>query len=165
MSAEERGKVIKLQKGADLDFAFGILSVIHNCMTAIKEGKMIRREQAVAAAQRKSAVPEAEVETRAKEAKGEEAFEEPEISFQDAFAKLKPIYSNAGKEEQIEKERFDGSSVTVLASTFEQGSPEEKEEWRSKLSGREEEVNYLKAALRYWYSNDWYGSEKRKKPA
>jgi len=26
-------------------------------------------------------------------------------------------------------------------------------------------MSYLKAALRYWYSQDVYGSEKRKKPA
>ncbi len=162
MAAEGSGKVVKLQKGVDLDFAFGIVNVLHNCMTAIKEGKMVPREQAVAEAARKKAEPGVEAED---EKKAEEVIEEPEIRFKDAFAELKPIYSDAGQEEVVEKERFDGSSVKVLGSTFETGTPEEKEEWRSKLTGREEEVKYLKSALRYWYSNDWYGSERRKKPA
>jgi hypothetical protein len=52
-----------------------------------------------------------------------------------------------------------------LGSTFEPGIPTGKEDWRVKLTGREDEVKYLKTGLRYWYSDDWYGSERRKKPA
>lgn len=33
-------------------------------------------------------------------------------------------------------------------------------DWKEKLTTRSEKIKYLKAALRYWYSNDWYGSEK-----
>ena len=162
MSVEEKGTEAKRPKGVDPDFAFGIVNVLYNCMTAIKEGKMIPREQAVAVAERKTA----ELEVKAADGKGaEDVIVESEISFKDAFAELKPLPSDAGQEEVIEKERFDGSTVKVLASTFEPGRPEEKEEWRSKLTGREDEIKYLKTGLRYWYSDDWYGSEKRKKPA
>lgn len=37
--------------------------------------------------------------------------------------------------------------------------------WWLKLRSREEKLSYLETANRYWYSNDWYGSEKRKGPA
>lgn len=65
------------------------------------------------------------------------------------------------------KKMANGTEVTVLAETFEQGKPEAKElgRWRQKLSSRDEKLKYLKTAERYWYSNDWYGSEKRKNPA
>ncbi|MCX7966026.1 MAG: hypothetical protein N2596_05320 [Syntrophorhabdaceae bacterium] len=32
--------------------------------------------------------------------------------------------------------------------------------WMEKLKTRDEKFNYLKTALRYWYSKEWYGSEK-----
>ena len=69
-------------------------------------------------------------------------------------------------EYQIEKKNApEWGEVEVLGATFEPGVPTEKEEWRVKLTGREDEVKYLKTGLRYWYSDDWYGSERRKKPA
>jgi hypothetical protein len=68
-------------------------------------------------------------------------------------------------EKYIEKERFDGTKVKILAETYEPGIPEEKIDWRSKLKSREEKMAYLKTGERYWYSDDWYGSEKRKNPA
>ena len=37
--------------------------------------------------------------------------------------------------------------------------------WREKINNREEMLKYLKTADRYWYSDDWFGSEKRKNPA
>ena len=37
--------------------------------------------------------------------------------------------------------------------------------WRKKLAGREEMLKYLQTGERYWYSDDWFGSEKRKTPA
>jgi len=146
-----------IPKEVDFDTAYAVLTVLYQYMTDIKEGKIIPREQAVA--ESKAAVKEEVQEVK------EEFIEEPEISFKDAFAELKPIPSDAGQEEVIEKELFDGSSVKVLGATFEPGTPEEREAWRSKLTGREDEVKYLKSALRYWYSDDWYGSERRKKPA
>ena len=39
------------------------------------------------------------------------------------------------------------------------------DKWREKLRNREEMLKYLKTAERYWFSDDWYGSEKRKTPA
>jgi hypothetical protein len=64
-----------------------------------------------------------------------------------------------------EKENFEGKKVKVLGSTYETGTAEGSCDWRAKLETRDEKVNYLKSALRYWYSKDWYGSEKRKQEA
>lgn len=35
-------------------------------------------------------------------------------------------------------------------------------DWKEKLITREERIKYLKTALRYWYSSEWYGSERQK---
>ena len=64
-----------------------------------------------------------------------------------------------------EKENFEGKKVKVLGATYEAGKPEERDDWRAKLQTRDEMVNYLKSAVRYWYSKEWYGSEKRKQEA
>ena len=58
-------------------------------------------------------------------------------------------------------------SVEVLGATFEAGKPggEESGKWRQKLQSRKDKLKYLETAERYWYSKEWYGSEKRKKPA
>ncbi|MBI2868759.1 MAG: hypothetical protein HYX96_02910 [Chloroflexi bacterium] len=52
-------------------------------------------------------------------------------------------------------------------ATFEPGKPEEKSlgHWREKLQNRDEKLKYLQSAERYFYSKDWFGSEKRKNPA
>jgi len=57
--------------------------------------------------------------------------------------------------------------VEVLGATFEEGRPEGEElgKWRQKLESREEKLKYLRNGERYWYGEDWYGSEKRKNPA
>ncbi len=57
--------------------------------------------------------------------------------------------------------------VEVLGATYEKGKPqgEEMGRWRQKLESRDLKLKYLETAERYWYSNDWYGSEKRKTPA
>lgn len=34
--------------------------------------------------------------------------------------------------------------------------------WWLKLRSRKERLQYLETAERYWYSSDWYGSEKGK---
>ena len=64
-----------------------------------------------------------------------------------------------------EKESFDGKMIKVLGETYEEGKPAEKNDWREKLGSKEDRINYLKTALRYWYSKDWFGSEKRKQEA
>lgn len=61
-----------------------------------------------------------------------------------------------------DKEDFQGRVVKVLASTYDQGKPDSPGDWRGKLSSAGEALDYLKTALRYWYSDEWYGSEKRK---
>ncbi|MFH0942381.1 MAG: hypothetical protein V1823_05125 [Chloroflexota bacterium] len=65
------------------------------------------------------------------------------------------------------KRMANGSEVSVLSETYEKGKPDSKDlgRWRQKLSTRDEKLKYLKTAERYWYSDDWYGSEKRKNPA
>ena len=153
---EEAGKVLKMPGGVDLDFAFGVLKVLYRCMTDIKEGKIASKAEA--------AVAEAKGKVE-KEGQVEEAYKEPEITFKDAFDALEPVASEAVSEEMVEKEGFDGKPVKVLGSTFEPGIPLERGEWKNRFSGREDEMKYLRTGLRYWYSDDWYGSEKRKKPA
>ncbi len=37
--------------------------------------------------------------------------------------------------------------------------------WRKKLRNREDMLKYLQTGERYWFSKDWYGSEKRKNSA
>ena len=58
-------------------------------------------------------------------------------------------------------------SVKILGATYEEGHPhgEEAGRWRQKLRDRQEQLKYLKSGERYWFSQDWYGSEKRKNPA
>lgn len=68
----------------------------------------------------------------------------------------------------IKKKRFDGTEVEILGETFEPGEPGqgEKYNWQERLgSDRDEVIKFLKTGLRYWYSSDWFGSEKRKNPA
>jgi len=64
-----------------------------------------------------------------------------------------------------EKEGVDGKKVKVLGATYEEGRAEGSQNWREKLGTPEERLGYLKTALRYWYSKDWFGSEKRKQDA
>ncbi len=71
-------------------------------------------------------------------------------------------------EYKIEKKNAPGwGEVDVLGATFEEGKPEGKEvgKWRQKLDTRQEKLKYLETGERYWYSEEWYGSEKRKNPA
>jgi hypothetical protein len=68
----------------------------------------------------------------------------------------------------VEKKKAPGrEEVEVLGATFEKGKPEGEDlgKWRQKLENRQERLKYLQAGERYWYGKDWYGSEKRKKPA
>ena len=70
-----------------------------------------------------------------------------------------------GKYQYEEKVSFDGKKVRVLGPTFEKGQPEKPENWRQKLTNREEQLNYLETGERYWFNDEWFGSEKRKTPA
>ncbi len=62
----------------------------------------------------------------------------------------------------IKKKNSYGTEVEVLGETFEPGMPTEKGLWRNKLIDRKAMLKYLEHGERYWYSNDWFGSEKRK---
>jgi len=71
-------------------------------------------------------------------------------------------------EYKIEKKKAPGrNEVEVLGATFEEGKPEGegRGKWRQKLGNREERLRYLQNGERYWFGKEWYGSEKRKKPA
>lgn len=64
-----------------------------------------------------------------------------------------------------EKEDFEGKKVKVLGPTYEPGKPDGRDDWTDKLGSAGERLGYLRTALRYWYSDDWFGSEKRKQEA
>ncbi len=71
-------------------------------------------------------------------------------------------------EYKVEKKSAPGrKEVEVLGATYEKGKPEGEEvgRWRQKLGSREEKLKYLRTGERYWYGEEWFGSEKRKKPA
>ena len=70
--------------------------------------------------------------------------------------------------QNIDKKAAPGrESVEVLGATFESGKPggEKSGKWRQKMQSRKDKLKYLESAERYWYSKEWYGSEKRKKTA
>ena len=66
-----------------------------------------------------------------------------------------------------EKSAPNRDKVEVLGETYEKGKPEGEEmgRWRQKLESREDKLKYLQTGERYWYNQDWFGSEKRKNPA
>ena len=71
-------------------------------------------------------------------------------------------------EYKVQKKEAPGrGKVDVLAETYEEGVPigEELGRWRQKLNSRTDKIKYLQSGERYWYSSDWFGSEKRKTPA
>jgi hypothetical protein len=68
-------------------------------------------------------------------------------------------------EYKVEKKSAPGrGEVEVLAETYESGRPDGEDlgRWRQKFESREEKLKYLQNGERYWYGNDWFGSEKRK---
>ena len=71
-------------------------------------------------------------------------------------------------EYEVEKKKAPGrDEVEVLGATYEEGQPQGEEDgkWRQKLGSRAERLKYLETGERYFYSDDSYGSEKRKNPA
>ena len=68
-------------------------------------------------------------------------------------------------DETIKKTAWTGEEVEIIGETYEEGKPEKKDDWRKKFPNRELMLKYLKTGERYWYSKQWYGSEKRKTPA
>ena len=71
-------------------------------------------------------------------------------------------------EYKVEKKSAPGrKEVEVLGATFDEGQPEGEDagRWRQKLGSREEKLRYLRNGERYWYGEEWFGSEKRKTPA
>ena len=67
----------------------------------------------------------------------------------------------------VQKDAPGRGKVEILAETYDDGQPtgEDAGKWRQKLEGRDEQLKYLQNGERYWYSDDWFGSEKRKTPA
>ncbi|MBN2496052.1 MAG: hypothetical protein JXR96_15775 [Deltaproteobacteria bacterium] len=68
-------------------------------------------------------------------------------------------------DESIKKKKFDGEEVEILGPTYEPGKPKGPDRWRGKLRDRKEMLKYLESGERYWFSDDWYGSERRKTKA
>jgi hypothetical protein len=70
-----------------------------------------------------------------------------------------------------EKERFDGKKVKILLPTYAAGADEDCYQWRKNINAvnvgetTQPVKRYLTSAERYFYSQDWFGSEKRKNPA
>jgi len=67
----------------------------------------------------------------------------------------------------VKKEAPGRGEVDILTETYDAGEPvgEEAGRWRQKLESRNEQLMYLQSGERYWYSNEGFGSEKRKNPA
>ena len=53
----------------------------------------------------------------------------------------------------------------VLGETYQPGKPQTAGNWKARFKRREDILKYLKTGERYWYSEDWFGSERRKTPA
>ena len=71
------------------------------------------------------------------------------------------------KYKEVQKNDFSGKKVTVLDATYEQGNPEtigsgKNLGWRKNFQTRDQMLKYLMTGERYWYSNEWYGSEKKR---
>jgi hypothetical protein len=64
-----------------------------------------------------------------------------------------------------EKKLFSGEKVKVVGPEYQEGAPEQPHLWRGKIPSRAEKLKYLQSGERYWFSKEWYGSEKRKTPA
>ena len=67
----------------------------------------------------------------------------------------------------VEKEDYRGKKVKILGETYEPGVPEiigcgANYGWRTQIETTEDKIKYLKSGERYWYSKEWFGSEKRK---
>jgi len=65
----------------------------------------------------------------------------------------------------IKVKNREGKDVEILGPETEEGKPAGADNWRQKLTDRKLMLMYLRTGERYWYSSDWYGSEKRKNPA
>ncbi len=57
--------------------------------------------------------------------------------------------------------------MDVLGPAYEKGKPsgEDQGRWSGKLTSRSDILKYLQTGQRYFYSDDWFGSEKRSNPA
>jgi len=64
-----------------------------------------------------------------------------------------------------EKETAGSKKEKVVGPEYAPGAPKGPHCWRQKICSREEKLKYLRAGERYWFSKEWYGSEKRKNPA
>ncbi|RLA92544.1 MAG: acetyl-CoA decarbonylase/synthase complex subunit delta [Deltaproteobacteria bacterium] len=131
----------------------------------VEEGRAVK---APAEVKEEMPVEEKLEEKKREEAKKKEEEKKEEERVKTEYAKTWEVPEDTVGEFKYPKEKkedFSGKQVEVLGASYEGGKPEDKEDWRQKLKNKDEMVQYLKTALRYWYSTDWYGSEKRKTPA
>jgi len=80
----------------------------------------------------------------------------------DIYAALGAI-SQATKDSGLEASLVE--LVKVLGPTYEPGSAEGSADWKEKLQTSADRMAYVRTAMRYWYSDDWFGSERRKQEA
>lgn len=64
-----------------------------------------------------------------------------------------------------EKNVLGGQDNEILGPTYEPGKPDSPSRWRKKLRNRKEMLEYLKTGERYWFSEESYGSERRRTKA
>ena len=64
-----------------------------------------------------------------------------------------------------EKDSWTGERVDVLGPDYEEGKPQQIDNWLGKLRDRKQMLGYLETADRYWYAAEGFGSERRKNPA
>jgi acetyl-CoA decarbonylase/synthase complex subunit delta len=63
-----------------------------------------------------------------------------------------------------EKEDFAGNKVKLIQESYEAGQADGKNDWRTIVTSRDDQLQHVKTDLHYWYS-EGFGSERRKKPA
>ena len=64
-----------------------------------------------------------------------------------------------------EKTLFSGEKVKVVGPEYEEGMPEQAHSGGRRSRAGKRCLKYLRSGERYWFSKEWYGSEKRKTPA
>ncbi len=64
-----------------------------------------------------------------------------------------------------EKTLFSGEKVKVVGPEYEEGTPEQPHQLEAEDPGPAGDAQVLQNGERYWFSKEWYGSEKRKTPA
>lgn len=131
---------------------------------SVSEGAVEAFSAFLAAQKATTAQPAAEVSSEEKPKQAKKAKEVPQVKILHSWQVTEDNVGNYTYPKE-QKEDFSGKKVALLGHSAEPGKPTERADWRKNLSDREQMIQYLKTGLRYWYSKDVFGSEKRKTPA